>query len=384
MSYVKPTIDENGVNIPSYEDILSHLITEFKEIYGSDIYLEEDSQDYQFLSSLALLYYDCCQAMLLTYGNISPTTAIGSSLDKLCALNGIVRKSDSFSVAPMFLTGTPGVELSYAQVKDMSGYLWQLDRNITFDENGELITTAACLTPGSIQAAPGTIVKIVTPTSGWFTATNTSAAVVGNEVEEDSDLRERRLESVSLPSVSPFGGLVSSVKTLNSVLRVRGYENDTGTASDAIPPHSIALVVEGGDAYEIAEKIYMKKTPGTATYGDVAVDVEGEFGVFNTIKFSRPEYVPCEVILSIQSLSGFTSNIVDQIKARIVDYLNGVLIGESLYISNMYLPILTVSGNSTQTFYIKSLIVNSENEQVIIGKFEALSCSIEDVSIIVN
>lgn len=383
MSYVKPFIDENGVNIPSYEDILDHLMTKFREIYGDDIYLDEDSQDYQFLSSLALLYYDCCQAMLLTYGNMSPTTAIGSSLDNLCSINGVQRKADSYSVAQMLLTGTPGVSLSYAQVKDINGYIWQLDRNVTFDSFGEIVTTAACLTPGAIQAAAGTINIIVTPTSGWLTATNALAAVVGDEVEEDSDLRERRLDSVSLPSITPFDSLLASLKAINSVLRVKGYENDTGATVDSIPPHAIAVIVEGGDSDEIAEKIYMKKTPGTATYGDISVDVEGEFGVFNTIRFSRPDYVSCVVALTIQSLPGYSSEMANDIKDQIADYLNGMSIGESLYISNMYPAILMSSDGSIMPFYIKSLTVNSEAETVVVGNFEALSCSVDDITITV-
>ena len=127
----------------------------------------------------------------------------------------------------------------------------------------------------------------------------------------------------------------------------------------------------------------MKKTPGTATYGDVSIDVEGEFGVFNTIRFSRPEYVPCIVELTIQSLPGYSSELIDVIKSQIVNYLNALSIGESLYVSNMFPAILMSSDGTIMPFYVKSLTVNSEIEIVEVGKFEALSCSLEDVLITV-
>ena len=92
-TYEAPSIEVQGPVIPSYNDILNHLIVKFKTIYGDDIYLDNDSQDYQFLSSLALLFYDCCQTFLLAYNNQNPDTAIGTALDRLCAINGIKRNS---------------------------------------------------------------------------------------------------------------------------------------------------------------------------------------------------------------------------------------------------------------------------------------------------
>jgi hypothetical protein len=52
------TIDENGISAPSYADILASLQASFQSIYGSDIYIEADSQDGQWLATIAQIIND--------------------------------------------------------------------------------------------------------------------------------------------------------------------------------------------------------------------------------------------------------------------------------------------------------------------------------------
>lgn len=395
MAYFAPYIDEYGPHIPSYNDIMEYLIGDpdnlesnpglFRQIYGTDIYLESDSQDYQFLSSLALLYYDCCQSFLLAYNNQSPTTAIGVSLDRLAAINGVVRKSATYSIATLLLTGTPNTTISYVQAKDLNGYIWQIARNVTFDANGEATTTAACVTPGNIQAPSNTITIIATPTQNWLSVTNPAAAIPGSDIEEDSVLRERRHQSVNIHSTTTFDSVISYLRSLSVVRRVNGYENDTNLTVGGIPGHSIAIVVEADDSDEtrqtIANAIYLQKTPGTGTYGSISVDVESSMGLTNTIKFSYPTEVVANVVIDLTTLSGYTSGIDDKIKESVIEYINSLNIGEDLYVSNLYLPVLSNNGSSTPYFYVNSITVNSMSSVVSVGNFEVMNTSSEYITI---
>ena len=63
MSYFTPYIDDSGLHMPTYNDILADIIASMKAIYGNDIYLEADSADYQFISILALKIHDSYQAV---------------------------------------------------------------------------------------------------------------------------------------------------------------------------------------------------------------------------------------------------------------------------------------------------------------------------------
>ena len=76
MAYTAPYIDDAGLHIPSYVDIRDDLVDQFKQIYGQDIYLENDSQDYQMISAFALKTYDTMQLLQIVYNNRSPKTAV--------------------------------------------------------------------------------------------------------------------------------------------------------------------------------------------------------------------------------------------------------------------------------------------------------------------
>ena len=84
MAYTAPYIDELGMHIPTYNDILQDLLTSMKQIFGSDIYLDEDSMDYQQISIFARKIYDTNSLALLVYNNRTANTSVGVGLDNLC------------------------------------------------------------------------------------------------------------------------------------------------------------------------------------------------------------------------------------------------------------------------------------------------------------
>ena len=124
MAYVAPTISVSGLSIPSYADILADLIASYQATYGQDVYLANDSADYQFLSIIALKIYDVMQALQLAYNNRSPVTAIGAALDSLVKLNAISRKVASYSTCSVTLYGTAGSVITNGKVSDANGNVW--------------------------------------------------------------------------------------------------------------------------------------------------------------------------------------------------------------------------------------------------------------------
>ena len=81
--YFKPYIDEKGIHIPRYVDIVEDLVEHAKSIFGADIYLENDSQDYEMISAQASKIYDTMELLQSVYESRSPKTAIGSALDSV-------------------------------------------------------------------------------------------------------------------------------------------------------------------------------------------------------------------------------------------------------------------------------------------------------------
>ena len=58
MPYFEPYIDVSGLHIPLYSDIRDDLIDKMKIIFGDDIYIEQDTMDYQQISIMARKIYE--------------------------------------------------------------------------------------------------------------------------------------------------------------------------------------------------------------------------------------------------------------------------------------------------------------------------------------
>jgi uncharacterized phage protein gp47/JayE len=362
MAYSKPYVDSSGLHVPTYDDILQDIITNVKSLYGSDIYLENDSADYQLLSIFALKVHDAMQAMQLAYNSRSPVTAVGAAFDAIVKLNGIRRKTPSYSTCQVILTGVAGTVVSNGVVQDLSGYKWDLPATVNIGPGGTVTVTATCETIGAINAAISDISQIVTPTSGWTSVTNAVEAVAGQPVETDTELRARQAISTELPSHSMFAGTVAAVANVSGVTRYKGYENNTNTEDDdGVPGHSIAMVVEGGEDEDVAFAIYANKSAGCGTYGTTTISVEDPYYELTIdINFFRPTYVDIFLTLTITPLTGYTSAIADDIKAALADYLDTLEIGEDLTLSALYAVAMGVTDIKAPAFSITALTAGQQ------------------------
>jgi len=119
MAYFKPYIDETGLHLPTYQDTLDHLNERMRAIFGNDIYLEPDSQDYQANAEVADLWADTANLVQLTYNNRAIQTAKGVSIDGLLKINGLKRLAASNSVCIVTLTGVPGTQIIAGLITDI-------------------------------------------------------------------------------------------------------------------------------------------------------------------------------------------------------------------------------------------------------------------------
>lgn len=358
MAYFAPYIDDTGLHVPTYIDIRDKLIATFREIYGEDLYLGNDSQDYQMISSFASMLSDTNSLLQIVWNNHSPKTAVGTALSSLVKLNGIARKASSYSTCVLTLTGTAGTVITGGSVKDESGYIWSLPETVTLT-GATTEVTAECQTLGAVEATIGTINKINTPQAGWTAVTNTVAAVVGQPVEIDEELRGRQSISVAIPSQNMLESTVAAIKAIAEVKRSRVYDNDTNlTDANGIPGHSIAAVVEGGLDADIAEAIYMRKGPGGGTYGSTTYNHVNSVGVTTVIQYSRPTYTSIDASLDVKAGTGYTSDILAVLKANIEDYLDNLEIGNPVTITGILKVIANAVPNpSKPPFLIDALTI---------------------------
>ncbi len=358
MTYTAPYVDDSGLHIPTYVDIRDDLVAQFKEIYGQDIYLDNDSQDYQMISAFALKTYDTMQLLQIVYNNHSPKTAVGTGLSSLVKLNGIVRKSASYSTCVLTLTGTKGTVIVAGVAEDSQGNKWDLPANLELTSDNVEVT-AQCETIGAIEAPIGTITKISTPQRGWTAVTNAVKAVSGDPVETDEELRERQSISVALPGQNMLESTIAAIKAITGVTRCKVYDNDSNTTdSNGIPGHSIAAVVEGGMDDDVAKAIYLRKGPGGGTYGTTIGEYTNSDGLTNVINFFRPTYTVINVKVSLKKGTGYSSAIGDTIKANIENFIESLDIGNAVTSLGIYSAITAaITDTKSPCFSLTSVIM---------------------------
>lgn len=359
MTYSPPAITSSGLTVPSYNDIVTNLTTQAQNIFGQDIYLGTDSQDYEMMSVFASMLNDALLALQAVYNARGPAGAIGSALDGIVAVNGISRLAPTYSTCPVVVTGTPGTTIINGIAADDNGNQWDLPAAVTISSSGSSTVTATCETDGPVTAAIGTITTIVTPASGWTSVTNAVAATPGIAQESDSALRSRQAISTAQPSQSMLTALEGALAYISG-LQYRVYNNkSSSTDANGVPSHSVAVVATTSQVTiqkQIAQNIWVYKGPGCGTYGTTTIPVTDEYGMTTDISFFLTGNVLIDVVATVKMLNGWTSANIPLIQAAIATYINVVGIGNTLY--NFLLWSAASSANaslSTPQFSVVSL-----------------------------
>lgn len=375
-------IDDTGLHLPDYPHVLEYLQALYRGIYGPDVYLEADSQDGQLCASFALALHDAYGLAGSVYNSFSPQTAQGAGLSRMVKINGIRRHKASYSQVDLRVVGQAGCEILNGVAEDAAGNRWLLPALVVIPINGEITVSAKAEAQGNTKAAPGEVSKIATPTRGWQSVENPLAAKPGAPVEIDSNLRFRQAISTALPSLSVFDGVLGAVASVAGVTRSRGYENDSPHEDyNGLPPHSISLVVEGGEVEAIALAIATKKTPGTGTYGDISVQTSDKYGAPNVINFFRAKRSELAIKVCLKVLPGYLASTGLEIKNNLLAYINTLQIGEDILLSKLYTPINNAD-QSPKTFDVFELQINGVAANLPITFNAAAYISIDTIEVV--
>ncbi|HBV5299456.1 TPA: baseplate J/gp47 family protein [Klebsiella oxytoca] len=380
------------ISAPDYQTVLDTITGYFQQIYGSDAYLEPDSKDGQMVALVALAIHDANNAAISVYRSFSPATALGDALTSNVKINGITRRAATNSTVDLLLTGTVGTTITNGSVRDTNSVVWNLPATVVIGSGGTVVATATCANSGAVAAVAGSVDGINTPTRGWASVTNPLAATVGVAAETDAELRVRQSQSVALASLTPFDAVDGAIANVEGVTRHKLFENDTeATDSNGLPPHSISAIVEGGDALEIAHTIRSTKGQGVSTYGTTAIMVTDKYGNPYIIRFSRPVDVPVYVSITLKALTGYSSEVGDEIKAAVAAYINSLAIGDSVLLSRVYSPanLGVVSGGNARYYDIMELLIGRSADDVaaanvVVAYDESASCSVDNIVLVVT
>lgn len=391
MTFPITTIDSNGVTVPLFTDVLAYLQSQYQTIYGSDVDLDPDTQDGQWIGVIASAIDDANQTVAATYLAYSPSYAVGNGLSSVVKINGIRRQLASNSTVIVDCVGVAGTEIGGGMVGDNLNLTteWQLPSNVIIPPEGEISVTATCTVAGATTASIGTITEILTPVPGWQTVNNSVPATVGAPVETDAQLRRRQTQSVANPSQSIVLGIQGSIENLPGVQRVMVYENPTGAPDhNGIPAYSMAAVVEGGDATSIATAIALRKTPGSPTYGTTNTIVYDTRGIPNSINFFELALVPITVNITLTALAGFSQAIAQEIINQVIQFLVTLPIGYDSYITKL-IAATQVAEPDGLTYDVTAVTqargtATPTASDVLISYIEAATCDATIITLTIN
>lgn len=191
------------------------------------------------------------------------------------------------------------------EVVSRSGIL-MLSDNLT-TASVTVLADFATLDYGKFVFPNGTITVMVTNISGFTAVENLIIPTYGRIQETDIELRHSYLAKSAIRSTRMIDSICSQL--INNVANVEsatGYENDSDdTDMEGRPPHSVEIIVDGGDEAEIAAIILDKKAAGIQTYGEITVNVATEYGDSVPVSFNRPEYVYAWMKVTLDANSSY-------------------------------------------------------------------------------
>lgn len=338
---VDPRTDEKPFQNATDDTILQQTVAEFAE---ADMAAEN--------------------AAAIAFAMRDPLTATGAGLSALVQLNAIMRKPGAATIIPVTVTADPAtlIEAGSLVSDPDSVHSYAITENVMVPQSGTADTTAVCTEYGGFNPAPGTIVVIQTPISGWQSVTNGTTISVGTEEETDLELRRRQQQSTNATSYRQIEAIRAAVVNVPGVTFCRAYQNSTLTMdSRGIPGKTLACVVVGGENRAVAEAILYRVPLGIGYYGYISETFYDDQNMAEAVQFSRPveRLVSVRITLEIvvdENIQVFPSNGVELIKAAILDFaVNGHTLceplgntgfppGQDIIRSYLYTPINSVGG----------------------------------------
>ena len=328
------TLDSNGLNLDTRNQIFSQMQTDWQEIFGGDVNFDSNTPDGQVLQIFAQMCADYSELTREIYNSFFPNKVGSTVQDERYAINGIFRKEGSYTIQPIQITVDKTVTLQgldqtsepYTLQSD-NGEQWYLLDTITIEADNPIQTLSfRAKEKGNVQPAIGTITSQVTVVQGVISVSNDVAPTsYGTAEGSDTAFAIRREQSVSNPSKNNITAIKGNILALPDVNQCEVYQytptysgNDLIPDTMGIPVAGTWVIVDGGDGYSIANTIY-ENSSNNILKGSVSEDVLTVSGQTVEIKFDRPIPTALYIKFNIQETVSGSSFNTDIIKAKIVE-----------------------------------------------------------------
>ena len=316
----------NGViEVDNEEEILEKYLESFREKYGDDFLLKQDSV-LEFLLKIAANHEKILQENIKYLAEQFDTTKTeGVWQDVIFSRLGLKRSEPKYTHFELTLSGAAGgfAEANSVIIRDkITGEEFYNDSNVTFLEDGESVVRFRAknfgqITPSSISGdenfsivtAPNSVVEIL---SGSL-----ANLVIGDEGESDEDFSARyktskgkNFSSTKDAVFSSLSNYVDTPKYLKILTKSEDITMDAGYVKIIAKPNVPDNIFAGAILDTIAD--------GIGLVGDCEVVLKDDLGVDVLIKFSHAVAVEIGIKVEIFSVGNEISDEkISEIKNKI-------------------------------------------------------------------
>lgn len=384
----------NGLVTQSLDEIRDDLINKFKEIYGQDINIEQNSPDGQWINILAQEKKDILDLFTQFYNNLDPDRVIGIPQQILYKLNGLIIQAYTYSYVYVNVTVTEDVTLQGLDdnienedgtgytVRDENGNRWILANTQNLSAGTHLLNFRAG-DLGSVTALPNTINVMETILRGVSGVNNpANNYITGNMGESPAQFRRRRNQAMAVPSQGFDESTQSQMLNLPNVTECKVYDNRTNEVVNGIPAHGIWVIVEGGTPADIGRVIYNNLPPGIPMKGQQTVLVPKINGDVETVYYDLPVPAPLYIRATIRNFSD-TSIDTDYIKQQLTQMTHSI--GERAETSTITGNIKEALGESGNPYNVEISLDNTNWKEDLVpeGLDEFFTITVDNINLTV-
>ena len=383
------SLNDSGELEFSYkDDILAEYQSLFKTIFG-DINTDPSTPQGQIITSLTQIDL----ATISYLENLANAFFFGGSgdfLDKWAwNLYRVTRKQGTPSSAMVKITGRPTTDIPNDFTISDGSENYVIEAPTRIGENGEILAKFNNIAINDFVAKANTITQIVTNIDGVERVNNENNATQAIFRETDAELFNRCLYFGSTATNSSFRSILANVAQVKGVNRIAGAENVANQNKTIngveLTPHSICIVVDGGEAQEIAEAIQKSRATGCDMVGDIEIPLYIDKQKY-IYRFYRPKAVAIKAKVTVsQANSGLIRADFEKItKEALSNFINNLDIAKTITQPLLSNALIKIVGSD---FNIDDLQFSKKSENLAYSPInlklnEIATISLDDIEVV--
>ncbi|WJZ70091.1 baseplate J superfamily protein [Pantoea phage PA-1] len=364
------TLSDTGVAVPDEIDILNGRLSDLDTAMGGGMSTSLTTPQGQIAMSDTAIIGDKNDNLAWLVNQINPDFASGRMQDAIGQIYFIDRIAAIGTTVTATCTGLQGTVIPAGSLaQDSNGYLYTSLASATIPSSGSVNVVFQNQTTGPIACPIGALNTIYRAIIGWSGITNTTAGVLGNEVESRANFEYRRKQSVAGNANNQLGAIYANVLAVPGVTDAYVTQNNTnatvnkGSTNFPVTAHSLYVCAYGGASADIAKAIWQKLPPGPPMVGNTTYTVVDDVNYVQPypeyeIRWQTPSAVSVYVKVDLANNNALPGDIATRVRTAVLSSFNGedggtrARIGSTIYAGRYYSGVQVIDPENVDIFSI--------------------------------